>query len=377
MIHHENSTAARIVELDGIRGIAVMLVLIWHYIACQVDREAGLWASAIRRCLYLTGSGVDLFFVLSGFLIVGILLDQRGAGNYLRVFYLRRACRILPLYFLLFGLFVILASSIRLPEPAHQWLFGHPLPLWSYATFTQNILMGIQGHYGANTLAVTWSLAVEEQFYLLIPLIVLISGRKGLFWLLPLLFLTIPLLRAAFPGFHTHVNTPWRADPLLAGGCVALLVRSKHCADAIRSHPRRIAMSGLGLLGVVPVMVLWPGCLGVFSQTWLSLGYSLLVMAAALGTHATLSFLLRNGILVWFGKYSYGIYIFHQVISGLLHGIIRRQEPIISGYGDAAITLLALWLTLLVAWFLYHFFEAPITRFGHRFNYQYPPHHAK
>jgi peptidoglycan/LPS O-acetylase OafA/YrhL len=195
------------------------------------------------------------------------------------------------------------------------------------------------------------------------------SGRKGLVWMLPLLFLSIPLLRAAFPGFHTHINTPWRADPLLAGGCVALLVRSKRCADAIRSHPRRIAMSGLLLLGAVPVMMLWPGSLGVFYQSWLSLGYSLLVAMAALGTHATLAFLLRNGILVWFGKYSYGIYMFHQTVNGILHGIIKRQAPIISGCGDAAITVLALAMTLLAAWLVYHLFEAPFIRFGHRFKY--------
>jgi len=369
----ENSSNGRIVELDGIRGIAILLVLIWHYIPCQVDHGAGMFASALRRGLYLTGSGVDLFFVLSGFLIVGILVDQRGAKNYLRVFYLRRSCRILPVYFLLLAVFACLAATLRLPDSAHQWLFGNALPLWSYATFTQNILMGVHGHFGPGALSVTWSLAVEEQFYLVIPLIVLLLGRKWLAWLLPAYFVAVPLLRLASPGFYAYVNTPWRADPLLAGGCVALLIRSQPFVQRIKANSNVMTLCGLFLLAIVPCMVLWPGCLGVLDQTWLALSYALLVMTAVIGTHPRVGTLLRSGVLVWLGKYSYAIYLFHQGICGLMHGLIKGQAPIISNLSDAGITLFALALTLTAAWLSFHFFEAPFIRFGHRFKYQRTP----
>lgn len=211
------------------------MVLVWHYISCQLHPEAGAWVSYVRRALYLTGTGVDLFFVLSGFLIVGILLDQKSAPKCLKVFYLRRACRIFPVYFLLLVSFIALANLEGWPASSHTWMFGNAMPLWSYATFTQNIVMGIRGEFGANAMAVTWSLAVEEQFYLVIPFVVLlVSGRK-LAWALPFVMIGVVLLRVAYPGFHTYINTPWRADSLLAGAVLALLVRSEKMGG---NHPQ-------------------------------------------------------------------------------------------------------------------------------------------
>jgi len=361
----------RIPELDGIRGIAVLLVVIWHYVPCQIRNEAGFWVPFARRSLYLTGSGVDLFFVLSGFLIVGILVDERGAGNYLKVFYLRRACRILPLYFLLLTLFVWLGTATGLPAPSHQWLFGNPLPVWSYATFTQNIVMGLRGGFGAGFMSITWSLAVEEQFYLVMPLLVLLLGGRKLAWVLPLGLIAVPLMRLGFPGFHAYVNTPWRADPLLAGGCVALLVRSARFAALVRRNPRRLAVVGGVLLAVVPLMILYPGCLGVWDLSWLAVSYSLLVLAAALGMYSQVWVVLRYPALMWLGKLSYGIYMFHQAASGLLHGWLGKQAPQIANPRDMGITLLALLATLAAAWTSYRIFESPILRFGHRFRY-YP-----
>src|ERR687884_397533 len=119
--------SGRIRELDGVRGIAILLVLVWHYLVCQVGAPPPLF-----RFLMATWSGVDLFFVLSGALLRG-----------------------------------------RLPiGTANGWLFDDPLPLWSYATFTQNFLMSKWGTFGPNWLAPTWSLAIEEQFYLLLTIVI-------------------------------------------------------------------------------------------------------------------------------------------------------------------------------------------------------------
>jgi len=150
----------RISQLDGVRGVAILLVLVYHYFTCQIVAEPGTLLSYLNRATSLTWSGVDLFFVLSGFLIAGILLDHRDTANYFRVFYLRRACRILPLHVLLLGLFVCFLATPMAVSPRFEWVFGQPFPLVSYATFTQNILMGIRGDFGPHWLGVTWSLAV-------------------------------------------------------------------------------------------------------------------------------------------------------------------------------------------------------------------------
>src|ERR671933_724528 len=134
----QSSTAGsrppRYPELDGLRGIAILMVVAWHY-------NLGPFLS-----------GVDLFFVLSGFLLGGILLDKKEAPNYFKAFYARRVCRIFPLYFVCLLVFVILVAvpvlgwllfgdSIRL-------LLGDPIPLWSYMTFTQNFAMAQLGGWG-------------------------------------------------------------------------------------------------------------------------------------------------------------------------------------------------------------------------------------
>src|SRR3954470_12177192 len=98
---------SRIAVLDGIRGTAILLVLVWHYVACQVQTTPGSRAAYAVEMLSMTWVGVDLFFVLSGFLIGGILLDNRGAENYFSAFYLRRILRIFPLYWVVFRAFAI------------------------------------------------------------------------------------------------------------------------------------------------------------------------------------------------------------------------------------------------------------------------------
>lgn len=153
----------RIPELDGLRGLAILLVVLLHYVKDGVT-GTGIWYSLGLAPLRLAGTGVDLFFVLSGFLIGGILLDVKTTDTYYRTFYLRRFHRILPVYFLWLLLF---ACGLALADPRVKGMFNQALPIWSYPLFLQNFAMAVQGTFGAQWLMVTWSLAVEEQFYLL------------------------------------------------------------------------------------------------------------------------------------------------------------------------------------------------------------------
>ena len=107
----ENFGQRRIPELDGIRGLAMVLVLVWHYLVVQVQVPPGSPAAYALKLFSLTWAGVDLFFVLSGFFISGILMDNRNGECYYRTFYMRRFCRIFPLYYLLLGIFAVMVFS--------------------------------------------------------------------------------------------------------------------------------------------------------------------------------------------------------------------------------------------------------------------------
>jgi peptidoglycan/LPS O-acetylase OafA/YrhL len=159
----------RIPELDGVRGLAILLVLVFHWAAFQPAPHSFAYYLMVPR--NLMWSGVDLFFVLSGFLIGGGLIDNRASPNYFSTFYRRRIYRIFPFYYLMVGLFLI--GSFVLPA---AFLFTGAIPRWPFLLFVQNIGFAIP--LAAPWLGVTWSLAVEEQFYLLFPFAVRGLSRK-------------------------------------------------------------------------------------------------------------------------------------------------------------------------------------------------------
>src|SRR5208283_5957430 len=152
----------KIPELDAIRGLAVLLVLLHN--TDQYPSFHLQWISANGWM------GVDLFFVLSGFLITGILFDAKKSERYFRNFYARRCLRIWPLYYsVLFFMFVVV--PVLRPSQAHAVFEARSSPWWAYPVFLQNFLIPIPS-MAIGPLGVTWSLAVEEQFYLFWPLVV-------------------------------------------------------------------------------------------------------------------------------------------------------------------------------------------------------------
>lgn len=359
----------RISQLDGVRGIAIILVLIWHYIPCQIDVEPGSSLASIDYLLGLTWSGVDLFFVLSGFLITGTILDNRKSSNFFEVFYRRRICRIFPLYFAVVGIYLLfLWSGIsKIPSIAH--LFEGSIPMWSYLTFTQNIFMGWEGNFGADILAVTWSLAVEEQFYLVVPFIAYFLPKRHLLCLFAVLVIAAPLLRVIYPGFHTYIATPWRLDALLSGASLALLVRSPVFMDLLRRHMILLISVWLALLTGAAVITLYPGGFGAFRNLWLAFLYATFVLLAYADGLSPLTALLRSRILVWFGQLSYGIYLIHDAMLGLMFGLLKGRPPGLVEASDGLITGGALLLSLLLASLSFRYFETPFLRMGHRAKY--------
>lgn len=355
------------------------MVLAWHYVGCQINATSAPELLWLRQCVSLMWSGVDLFFVLSGFLITGILRDQRESACYWSTFYLRRACRILPAYVLLLGSYGLALATGFAGRPDAGWLMDNPMPYLSYVTFTQNVFMGLAGGTGANWMGVTWSLAVEEQFYLVLPVLVSVLPRRGLVGVFLVAILAAPLLRAAFPGYAALVNTPFKADALCLGGLVALLVREP-AAITFVARKSGWLWTTFGLLSVVWVAMTFK--LGPFDGVELQLSafasvslfilamfYTLLLTLILVAPEARLFRPLLWPALRWLGGVSYFVYLFHQLISGGLHLVLRGATPLLESPAAGTVTALALLVTLGLADISRRILEGPILRWGHKFAY--------
>jgi peptidoglycan/LPS O-acetylase OafA/YrhL len=230
--------------------------------------------------------------------------------------------------------------------------------------------MALHGSYGANWLGMTWSLAVEEQFYLFIPLIIFFFSRRIAFYVLFIGILVAPILRCGWPGFQAFVGTPWRADSLFSGACLAFLVRSELCLELLTRHRGLVMAGGLTMFAGCISLLFKANPFGQFDHFWLAGFYATVVLISTIYRDNWVSILMSNPILGWFGKYSYGIYMFHQPISGLVHGILRNAEPKINNLHDASITLFAFVCTLVLAFISYHAMERPILKWGRHFQYR-------
>lgn len=359
----------------------MLSILVWHYIVGQAQTAIGTPAAYIVKSLSLSWAGVDLFFVLSGFLIGGILMDNRNSKNYYKTFYLRRTFRIIPLFYLMTILFI---AGLHIFRGANHdgiaWLFGDPLPTWSYIFFLQNFLMASTGEMGPHWMAISWSLAVEEQFYLILPLIIrLVPPNKVLITLI-ILVLSAPIIRTAIflshanGGLSTYVLLPARWDALFLGVIGAWILRQKKAAEFLSDRKAWLIILMIGCCAFTISMLL--AGQGIASPGMTYGGYTVIaVFNLAFILHVyfspcgILSSFLRNPLLVWVGTASYGIYLFHEPVAGALHSVFRGTLPQIASVHDALITLLALLVTLGMADISSRWIERPFIDYGKRFRY--------
>ena len=200
----------RIPELDGLRGIAIGMVLLHHYFFQPIEAPPSTFLSYLQAAARLGWSGVDLFFVLSGFLIGGILLDARQSTNYFRVFYTRRFLRIIPIYcvFLLLVLALSALGTFGLTSD-FSWMFDKRLPWLPHFLFLQNFWMALTTNFGALGLGVSWSLAVEEQFYVTLPPLVRFLSLRNLAFALAAGILFAPISRITLHAFAPSHLVSW------------------------------------------------------------------------------------------------------------------------------------------------------------------------
>jgi peptidoglycan/LPS O-acetylase OafA/YrhL len=301
------SQHGRIVELDGIRGIAILLVLLTHLFSYSMMGKPWTGVAAIVMRATVPGwLGVDLFFVLSGFLITGILVDSRQDIHYFRNFYARRALRILPLYLL-----VLLILGI---------FYTHSAPFVILSLlFSANMadLFGVTVVSGG---AALWSLAVEEHFYLIFPWVIRFADRRALTWIAMSICAFEPLLRFLFRSVVNDVYfySWFRFDGLAWGALIALYVRSGWFTTG-----RAVAVAGIAVLFSLTAAILGSpaglfhratglGAAFEFTVPQIAFAAAVLFAVAKSGSGITAPFRWRT--LTLFGDLSYCMYVTHNII---------------------------------------------------------------
>ncbi len=362
----------RIPQLDGLRGVAIALVVIFHYVNFAVDSGAPRILSFLVRPTNLGWSGVDLFFVLSGFLIGGILLDARESPNYFRVFYRRRVCRIFPVYFAFLAAIFVVAHFAR---PPLDEKFMPAIPWAALATFCQNFWMAIHNIFGAVVLAPTWSLAVEEQFYLTLPAVIYFVRHSRLIWVLTGGIILAPLFRLAMflmgPGFYAgiYVLLPCRMDTVLFGVTAAYLIRRPGAWEFARAHRQQL-WTLTELLTVVCVLFFYKA--SAIDPPTMLIGYDCIgllyacILALSL-VDEWLARVLQAKWLMALGAISYCLYLIHPIVFEMVFAPLKDQHN-----GGAIAASLALVLTIAIAKLSWEYFEKPLVGFGHRARYEAP-----
>jgi peptidoglycan/LPS O-acetylase OafA/YrhL len=346
--------STRIPALDGLRGLAILLVLLWHLVLCQMQAQAGTLTGYFYKLFHHSYSGVDLFFVLSGFLITGILLKEIGTSRWLGVFWIRRSFRILPLY----GLFLAVCFLIYFARG--QPSASIPNPAWPYFIMLQNFWMGWQNQFGP--WGITWSLAIEEQFYLVFPLILSLGfARKCLPLLCFALVVLSLILRIHGEYLYSFVLTPYRLDGFAVGVFLAWLLRK---ADTIGSLQRIVWITPCLLalsLTAFAAITLRSASREPYDHTIFALGYGVLLLHLVVHRKGVLAILFSSKGLCWLGVISYPLYLFHEMCLWGCHQLFGTP----SSFGEIlAIAGCGLIFSLVVAFFLNSFFGNPLLSFG-------------
>jgi peptidoglycan/LPS O-acetylase OafA/YrhL len=344
------------------------LVLGNHFGAIAFDPVPGSPLAYALLPLRFGWVGVDLFFVLSGYLIGNQLWRVRHASNVLGVFYARRAARVLPLYIALLvafcaGIYAQSRGAIDMPA-----LFGSTPALWSYFMFAQNIMLALLPVH-TNLLTISWSLAIEEQFYVLAPWLMRGIERAGVLFVLAAMIVAISVFSRAVAvhGFgverpeFSYFLTVTRLDALGCGLAVAALMNWPRLRQSGFALTRVAA--GLLVVGVLAFLleVAHPGALGVALYSVLAVLFGSALLLSLLGAWPRwISGVLRTAILRWFGRVSYGLYLLHLPVVGLVGWLVLPEHRTLFQHMPWHGALLALGLSMLMAQLSWRYLERPL-----------------
>jgi peptidoglycan/LPS O-acetylase OafA/YrhL len=355
----------RIKELDGLRGVAVIIVMALH-----IFKRASYFTEhpvllSITKSTTVGWVGVDIFFALSGFLITSILLRAKREEHYFRNFYVRRVLRIFPLYYAALALVLLFAPKLE-PEFTSQLNVALPVLL----LYQQNWAMLFKGFHITQYLGITWSLAIEEQFYLIWPLVVFFLNRERLMKVsigYIAVSLTARILAAFFWGDLGSVSRFFyyasfaRFEEMLFGALLAVFLTGDGAREQVRRYS--LPLFVVSFLTFVALCILsMPSSLHPeYANFPLTIGgytTAALFTTGLVGVFVThpardmLRRLFQNPVLAFFGKYSYSMYLFHMTAALILldvywHGELRGWKPyflyIITTYSATVLIALLTW----------------------------------
>ena len=351
------------------------MVMLHHMTVLSGGSALDRWFNARAE---MGSAGVDLFFVLSGYLITGILVDSRGRQNFFTNFYARRTLRIFPLYYAVVAFSLLILPHIPNPKSANfERIAGDGVWYWLYLS---NYSIAAHNQFRHSILDISWSLAIEEQFYLIWPAVVYLSSPRTLKRVCVALIFAAPLLRAvaAFRGagwIAIYVLTPMRVDALAYGAFIAILLR-----EGKLKNSRRLA-----LVSTLTGAAIWTS-FGFATDTYRELpqaqvvGYSaigvcfagLLALILTAEKTSLLRRAFRNRLLIMLGLYSYGLYLFHLPLRAVIRdtGFGPTRFPRISGSalpGQLIFYVIAIAVSFVVAYVSWNVYEKWFLRLKDRF----------
>jgi peptidoglycan/LPS O-acetylase OafA/YrhL len=354
--------------LDALRAVAVLLVMVFHAPALLPMN----YVTALERWSRGAWVGVDLFFVLSGFLVTGTLLKGRASEG-LSAFWIRRALRIMPLYFLYVGVLLILQGHRDAWDISARLINIRDDDVPRVLCFLGNVPEAI-GHYPGMAAAILWSIAIEEHFYLLWPFAARGLSPRGLQRLCVAIVALSPLLRwVALPyaGENgVYLLTPFRLDGLAVGAWLAVQATSAPAWDRVRAVAARwsaVALAAFAAFVATPFGIWEPARGGaVFS----ALGYTVIALCGgvfvvvAADPQGLLRSVCARPLVRHIGRVSYGMYIWHVLVGAALAAALRPLAIPRAGL-ELLVPVWAL-ATLAVASFTFRFFESPVLRLKSR-----------
>jgi peptidoglycan/LPS O-acetylase OafA/YrhL len=374
------SLRGHIPVLDGVRGLAILMVLMVHFIGNATPMNK------LEKAVFTVAAwgqyGVDLFFVLSGFLITGILYDSRHKSGFFRNFYMRRMLRISPLYYgVLVVILLIMPLVPQFRGPTLDVLLDHQAWAWLYGV---NIYNALHEGWALPYIDHFWSLAVEEHFYLVWPFVVWALGSRPRPLMIASLVIAVGALVLRIVcsvlgvGPHAlYVLTPFRLDGLALGGFFAVLGRQPGGLAAIKKAVPRIAAATLALL---VVRVAWAHTIGTGLSVLRPIRESLVMMvlacflmfAVTADPRGRLPRILTSRTMTFLGTYSYGLYVYHHFFSyyASTHG---TEMALTNGIGSHAVAVavlafLGLAVSVVTAYASYEMFEKHFLTLKRRFE---------